>query len=204
MKKNYLFLVAMVLLACFMASCGGNSEKKTKSNGLLGDVPSIMNDYQGKIDEKEKAVKECTDLEKAFKLGKELELLEDEYKAKLTEYIAGSNLCKTEIVFEPITNEAFTASKAIIDTILPNGHVNFKFTAKINDTFKPQRYTPFLFFKFKDAQGNDIPEAKTVASKFRFDATPGLEIQLTGGMKADKIQSFAKIVEITKEEYEMK
>lgn len=204
MKKNYLFLIVIAILACFMASCGGNSEKKTKSNGLLGDVPSIMNDYQGKIDEKEKAVKECTDLEKAFKLGKELELLEDEYKAKMTEYVAGANLCKTEVPFEPVTNEAFTASKAIIDTILPNGHVNFAFTAKINETFKPQRYTPFLYFKFKDSQGNDIPEAKTVASKFRFDATPGLEIILTGGMKADKIVNFAKIVEITKEEYEMK
>jgi hypothetical protein len=204
MKKNYLFFVAVVILVLSMASCGGSGEKKAKSNGLLGDVPSIMNDYQTKIDEKELAVKECTDLEKAFKLGKELELLEDEYKAKMTEYLAGANLSGTEVPFEPATHEDFTASKAEIDTVLANGHVNFKFTAKMNDNFKPQRYSPFLYFKFQDAQGNDIPEAKTVAAKFRFDATPGMEIEIIGGMKGDKISNFAKIVEITKEEYDMK
>ncbi len=90
MRTNILTLVGFVTIMFLLAGCGGG----TSNNEYLGKLPGIAKKYAEKIDKKKKDLKECTDMQKSFKLHKELELLGDEADKSIAEYMASNPVPK--------------------------------------------------------------------------------------------------------------
>lgn len=201
MKKLSVFL-GICIVALTFVNC--NQKTQAKNNTYLGELPSIDKSYNLKEEEKEKALEECTDMEKAFKLSKENELLKKEHKTKVKDYIKKLSYKNKEIPFETINNEIFTTNQVIIDTIYGNGRVLFKFKLTTNNNVKKQRFTPFVYFKALNANGEEISGTKTVAAGSRTSIQPNLELTAKGILEAYLLEDFAKIKLITSEEYNNK
>ena len=82
--KKYYFMTLSNLLIFGLISCGQGM--KTTKNEFLGEIPSIDKYYSGKLDEKEKELKECTNMDKALKLDNESKAIKEEWVTKLKEY----------------------------------------------------------------------------------------------------------------------
>ncbi len=153
--KN-LIISALAMAVLLLASCGSGGS----NNEFLGEFPSMTKKYLQQIDQKEKAVKECTDWDEAFKLGKELELLKDKSKEKTQEYLDAKQLKGTVLPFNTISGLPYTINKAEINIAEP-GMLMVKFTIKINEDIKN---TPlFVYYKALDSKGNEISGSKTTA-----------------------------------------
>ncbi len=202
MKFLKLLGFALFTIAMFIVSCDGGVS--TKNNKFLGKVPTINKKYRTKLDKKEKAIEECTKIDEAFKLEKEKKLLKKEQGLKIAEYIKTSAICGKQIPLEVIKGSMFTLNKVMIDTVYSNGRVQFEFDLTINNDVKPQRFTPFVYFKAIDSQGNDIVGAKTVSAGNRSNIKPKSKITTRGILEAYLLEDFAKIIEITAEEYNKK
>jgi hypothetical protein len=195
----------MIVTMIFLNSCGGSS---TKNNEFLGELPSIEKIYEDQLDEKEKEIKECTDNKKANKLKKEKELLKEEKKNAVAEYIATNPLNK-DLPFQALDNTSYTIKKVVVDKATA-GNLNIKFLITINEEMKNKygslKQSLFVYFKALDSEGNHIANSTTVATSFaRIDLVAGAEYEALGTWQGDAIRNmedFAKIVEITKEEYE--
>lgn len=196
-------LTIFVAAAILFCSCGGN-DSSYKKNDFLGEIPSIVKNNISKVEEKEKDIKECTNMDEAFKLNKELKLLKEENKEKILKYLTSSNICGKDIPFEAIDVELFKLNQVLLDTVFTNGRVQFKFITTIKDEVSPQRFTPLVYFKALDKQGNEIAGGKSVAAGSRLDIKPGATVSATGILEGQLLEDFAKIVQITKEEYDKK
>ena len=68
--------------------------------------------------------------------------------------------------------------------------------------------TLFVYYKAQDSEGNDIENSTTVATNFgRQDLTAGTTYEAFGSWQSKAVKNmegFAKVVEITKEEYNQK
>lgn len=209
MKNLISTLSALVIITFLFTSCGGGAGK-TVNNDLLGEYPSMVKNYEQKIDDLEKDAKSNTDLNKAFELAKKIENLKDEYKAKLKEYADGFKFEKP-IPFEPLTGTKYTVTEIKVKDATPT-YLGFDFSSTINDDIKNEynnyEQTFFVYFKALDAEGKDIPGAITVAASSPMtDLKKGTQIHLTGGWRpgvTKNFENFAKIKEITKEEYDQK
>lgn len=201
--KAFLFAV-IFSISLFLISCGENSSVSSKSNEYLGELPSIVKNNIASEEAKEKELKEATDMNEAFKLDKELKLLKEENKGKIIKYISSANICGKEVPFESINNNFLTLNKVILDTAFSNGRVQFKFISAVNSTVNPQRHTPIIYFKALDKKGVEIAGAKSVAAGNRLDIKPGDTVTATGILEGSLLEDFAKIVQITKEEYDKK
>ncbi len=201
--KTFLF-ATILTISLFLISCGDNSNVPSKSNEYLGELPSIIKNNIASEEAKEKELKEATDMNEAFKLDKELKLLKEENKGKIEKYISSANICGKEIPFESINDNLLTLNKVILDTAFSNGRVQFKFITTVNNNVNPQRHTPIIYFKALDKQGVEISGAKSVAAGYRLDIKPGDTVTATGILEGSLLEDFAKIVQITKEEYDKK
>ena len=209
MKTNKLFLLGFVVSVFFLIGCGDNGPS-TRNNEYLGELPSLEKQYAFKIEEKTKALKENTDLETNFKLAKELELLKEERKTKIAEYATANPITKP-LPFEALKGMPYTIKDVTVDKVSA-GSLSIKFAIKLNEDIK-NRYGGFekyLFFYYKavDAQGKEIQKSKTVATSFqRQPLKAGLEYDASGIWQTKAVQNmedFAKVVEITKDEYSKK
>ncbi len=188
-----------------LSNCGNMSSNK--NNEYLGQLPSLEKEYAEKISEKEKALKESTDFEDSFKLSKELKILKDERKTKITEYAEANPLTK-ELPYEPLSGTAYSSKNVVVNKASA-GNLNIKIALKINQDIKNKygglEKSLFVYYKAVDSKGNDIPKSKTVATNFsREPLVAGLDYEVSGSWTSKAIQNmddFAKVVEITKEEY---
>ena len=202
--KTFLF-VTILTISLLIISCGDNVSVPSKSNEYLGELPSIVKNNIASEEAKEKELKKATDMNEAFKLDKELKLLKEENKEKILKYISSAKMFGKEIPFEAISdNNILTLNKVLLDTAYSNGRVVFKFISTINNDVNPQRHTPIVYFKALDKQGVEISGANSVAAGSRLDINPGDIVNTTGILDANLLEDFAKIVQITKEEYDKK
>jgi len=211
MKNNNLTLLGFVTIVFLLASCdGGTSVSDTYHNKYLGKLPGIDKKYTEKIDKKKKDLKECTDFEKSFKLSKELELLKEERKTKIEEYVSANPLTKP-LPFEPLSVTVYTIKDVTINKVSA-GNLNIKFSLTINEDIKNKwggiEKILFIYYKGIDSKGNEIQNSKTVATNFkRQDLKAGIEYEAFGSWQTKAIinmEDFAKVVEITRKEYEKK
>lgn len=207
--KNFKFIwIGIVGIALMLGSCG--SEPGTTNNKYFGEFPSMEKNYVMKIEEKEKEIKECTDMEKAFELSKELELLEDERKSEIKKYVEANPMTE-ELPFEALDGTPYTIEKVTVNKASA-GNLNIKFSLTINEDIKNKygstKKNLFVYYKGIDSQGKDIDGSKTVATNFSRQAlTSGLKYEAFGSWQSKatvNMEDFAKVVEITKEEYENK
>jgi hypothetical protein len=104
--KKILLVSLLIFTAVGVISCGGGSSSDNSSGGsqLFGELPQMAAKYQDKIDKKKDDLKKCTDLNKAFKLDKELKLLEEEADTKMNKIIANGD----KPIIVPVTQEGNT------------------------------------------------------------------------------------------------
>lgn len=205
MKSNILHLIGFITIYIVLNGCGGGIS--TVHNEYLGEFPSLEKHYCNKIEEKDKAIKECSDVKKNFELLKELELLEEERNNKVDEYLKANPLDKP-LPFEPMADMPYTVKEVTIKNAGAGG-LNLNFTFKVNEDIKNEyggvEQSLFIYFKAVDTQGKDIKGTTTVATNFnRKPLKAGVEHSVLGmwQSKATKnLEDFAKIVQITREEY---
>jgi|LZCG01.1.fsa_nt_gb hypothetical protein len=206
MKKLKIYSGLLIFTIVFLVSCNGGSS--TKSNEFLGELPSLEKKYADQLDEKEKEIKECTDLEKAFKLDKEKKLLKEEKEKAIAEYVAAHPLNK-DLPFQPLPDTKYTINKVVVNKA-SSGNLNIKFLITVNEDIKSEygsiKTNLFIYFKAVDSEGNYIPNSTTVATNFsKTQLVAGAEYEAFGSWqnKATRnMEDFAKVVEITKEEYD--
>jgi hypothetical protein len=207
--KHLKLIILLGLSSIYLSSCGGGSGQTVK-NEFLGEIPSIEKNYSTKLQEKEKAIKECTDMDKAFKLDKETELLKEEWENKIQESLETNPLNKS-LPFENLEDASFTVNEITVDNA-SKGNVTLKFSVNIDEDIKSEygnlKKRLSVYFKALDKDGKDIEDSKTVAISFDREAMKaGKTITVSGtwqtkGLK--NMENFAKVKIIPKEEYENK
>jgi gamma-glutamyltranspeptidase len=193
MKKNILILF-VVLTIGLLVGCGGNVQ-----NEFLGEVPSIAKHYDNKIEAKEKAMEDCTDMAEAFKLEKEKKKLKKERSAKIKEYVAANPF--KPLPFEVLPGTAFTVKEAAITKY---GSLRLSLTVdkdiKNKNGGLESRLT--IYFKAVDSNGNEIQNTKNAATRFGGKALKaGSECDLSSPWPMRYMEDFAKLVQITEQEY---
>ncbi len=208
MKKSFLTLSGLATIVVFLlTSCGGGGGSTTTTNEYLGKLPALEKKYYEKITEIKQEIKESSDLKGAFELSKKQEALQEERDKKIDEYIASNPLTKP-LPFEALSGTPYTIKEVTVNKASA-GNLNIKFSVTIDEDMKNKyggiEKTLFIYYKAVDSQGTDIPDSKTVATNFkRIELKKGVEYEAFGSWQSDevsKMEDFAKIVEITKEEY---
>ncbi len=194
MKKNILILLVFLTIG-LLVGCGGNVQ-----NEFLGEVPSIAKNYDNKIEAKEKAMEDCNDITEAFKLEKEKKKLEKERNAKIEEYVAANPLTKP-LPFETLPGAAFTVKEAAI-TKSGSLRISIKVDKDLTKQGGVLGNRLFIYYKVVDSAGKEIQYTKNAATKFGGKALKaGTEYDLSSSWPMRYMENFAKLVQITKEEY---
>jgi len=206
MRFKFLSLLTLVILAFPIICCTGESGS---DNQFLGKFPAIEQKYGKLIDAKNEEAKNSTDMNEALKLDKEARQLKEEQKAKVEEFLKQNPLKGKVLPFQPLPGTHYTVDQVEINLAQP-GNLNLKFSATINEVVKGKygsvsRKLP-IYFKAVDAAGNEIPNTKTVAinTSMPRKVEVGTKIESYGswtGSKLAALSDFAKVVEITQEEY---
>jgi hypothetical protein len=208
MKKSIFSLFIAALFVFMLNSCGGGLG--SHNNEYLGEIPSIEKNYYTEIDAKEKEMEESTDMEDSYALSKEIKLLEKELKTKVEKYVSANPLTKP-LPFEAMDGMPYTVNEIKVNKAQA-GNLNIKFSITINKDMKNKyggmEKSLFTYYKAVDSEGKDIPNSATVATNFkRTPLKAGLEYEVFGSWQSDatmNMEDFAKVVQITKEEYDKK
>lgn len=206
---KFITIFTVLLLGLPMISCTGESGA---DNQFLGKFPAIAQKYDQLIEAKKEEARTNTNMDDAFKMAKEEQLLKDEKKAKIEEYLQNNPLQGKVLPFQPLPGTHYTVDQVVINLAQP-GNLNLKFTATINEV-KKSKYGSVsrrlrIYYKAVDAAGNEISNTKTVAINTQSPRKiePGTKIESYGswtGSKLAQLSDFAKVVEITQEEYKAK
>lgn len=206
MKNNILILLAFVISAFFLANCGGG----TSANEYLGELPGIAKEYTEKIAKMKNELKECTELEEAFKLKKETKLLGEEADKTIEEYLTSNPI--TNLPFEQKADYQFSIKKVAVENASDS---RIKFIAKVtitedirNNFGNPPGFanTFFAYIQAVDKEGNSLTRRKGVMAPWgRGPFKAGMEVDIHGSLDgpADLV-NFEKLVFISQEEYKQK
>jgi hypothetical protein len=206
MKKHLQTIIWMIVAGIFVISCGKGM--KTVKNEFLGEIPSIEKHYAEKVAKKEQDMKESKDIQKAFKLSKEVDELKEEWKQKIEEAFKAGLPAKS-LPFEGLGNTSYSVDMVTVSSIT-KGNISLGFAVTIKEDLKNEWGITvkdlFIYFKAVDKAGNDIEGSKTVAVNMgRTEMIAGATAELSGVWQSKAIvnlENFATIKEITKEEYE--
>jgi hypothetical protein len=202
--KMHLFMAISSSLIIFLTSCGGGM--KTSKNEFLGEIPSIQKYYHTKIDEKDKELKACTDMNKAFKLDKEAELLKQEWDAKIAESLKANPL-SAALPFEPLKGQPYTINKITFSNVNSMGF-GIKLSIKVDTDIKFDNKDIFLYYLAVDKDGKEIQGTKSrsfIRQDYGKDLKAGTEIEATGSWPTKAIcnmEDFTKIKFVTQDEYD--
>lgn len=202
-----LVLVSMMLLT----SCGGSVIGTGYSgNEYLNQLPSIAKDYEIKIAAKEKEIHDCTDMDEAFKLEKELDLLKEDWDAKIKESHAANPVYKS-LPFEELANAPYKVTGLQVEQDkVYKSNVTIKFDITIPRDIKNEygsfEKNLFIFFQALDKAGNEIPEVISVATNAtRNELKAGSTLVVTGQLgPLAKLGDFAMLRLISREDYDKK
>lgn len=205
--KNYIIsFFTFITTLFFLNGCG--SESSSVDNEFLGKLPSLEKQYYNEIQEKEKEIKECTDMDDSFTLTKELKLLKEELQGNINEYLT-ANPITSSLPFQGLSETKYTIKDVKVNKASA-GNLNIKFLVTINEDIK-NKYggmvkNLFIYFKAQDSKGNDIPKTTTVATNFKNqELVAGLEYEVFGtwqNKSTRNMEDFAKIIEINRDGYD--
>ncbi len=203
LKKTGLATISLSIIF-LLSNCGGG----TSTNEYLGKLPGIAKKYTEKIDKTEKKLKECTDMAKAFKLDKEIKLLDDEADKAIEEYLANNPL--NALPFEQKADYPFTIQEVSVNTKYSSSISQLQLITKVKiDQDIKSKYggferTIFAYVIAVDKEGNSLTERPGVFSSGfgKQEFKKGMEVELTGSI--DDVQNlgkFEKFEFISREEY---
>ena len=192
-------LTAIGLSIIFLlANCGGG----TSTNEYLGKLPGIAEKYSEKIDSKEKEIKACTDMAKAFKLDAEKNELEDEADNAIKECLTNNPL--NALPYEQKADYPFTIQEVFVNAKNSSSISRLQLTMKVEIDEDIKNKTLFAYINAVDKEGNSLIKRPGVfSSGFRNqDFTKGQEAELTGSIDGVKdLEKFEKFIFISREEY---
>lgn len=197
LKKTGLAIISLSIIF-LLANCGGG----TSSNEYLGKLPGIAKKYTEKIDKKEKELKECTDMGKAFKLDNEVKSLEDEADKAIEECLANNPL--NALPFEQKADYPFTIQEVSVNTTNSSSISRLQLILKVNIDEDIKYTILFAYINAVDKEGNSLIKRPGVfSSGFRNqDFTKGMEYEFTGSIDDVKnLGKFEKFIFISSEEY---
>lgn len=202
MKKTITFLSLVIFTTtALLQSC----ESHFINNEYLGKLPSLAKRYQKEFTDKEEAIKKCTDMQEAFKLDKENLILREKYEEEIKEFANASDIFERSIPFEGLKDQAFAIESVKVKDVNTYG-LNLVFNLDIKKDIGERRL--FFYFKAIDVEGMDIQGSKSVAMTARIPLTAGVKCEAIGTWKILKtvvaMEHFAKLIEITQEEYDAK
>jgi hypothetical protein len=206
MKKMFFRISAIVISVVYLASCGGS---KTIDNEFLGKFPSMEKNYAEKIAAKEEALEKAKNLNSAFKLSREIEEIKKERREKINEYLEKAPLEK-QLPFEALEGTSYTINGVVVNSASA-GTLKLMFDVTIDEDIKRDfgwGMANFvnIYYKALDKNGQEIPYTKSVAVNSDYaQLIAGTELQAFGTWFSNgvrNLENFAKIVEITKEEFE--
>ncbi|MCD4691867.1 MAG: hypothetical protein K8R79_03040 [Calditrichales bacterium] len=206
MKKKIILFICYVTIVFLFVSCGKSTNDV--SNAFLGKLPSIEKKYADLLDEKEKEIEKCTDMKEAYKLAKEKKLLNKEKEKAIAEYVSAHPLNK-DLPFQSLPDTKYNIKKVVVNKA-SSSNLNIKFLITINEDIKSKygsiEKTLFIYFKALDSKGNYLPKSTTVATNFKtIKLVAETEYEAFGSWqnKATRnMEDFAKIVEVTRDEWE--
>ncbi|MFO7525221.1 MAG: hypothetical protein R6W68_07180 [Ignavibacteriaceae bacterium] len=124
-----------------------------EKNIFPGDLPKITADYITKIDNLQKELSATTDLEAGREISRQILKLKNEADLELKEYYT-ANMSNIPIQFnENIKNEFYEIQTIIIKNIRFN---EIELAVRVN-TLDQIKNSQFLYMKFADKNGNEIP-----------------------------------------------
>lgn len=209
MKTNLKTCVLIAFVAILISGCGGSGGGLSSvNNDYLNNLPSIAKDYTSKVDAKEEAIHKNTSMEDAFKLEKELDLLKEEWAAKIKETFAKNPVSKP-LPFDALADTPYKVNQITVKTA-NKSNLSLEFDITVNQDIKNEygsfEKTVFLYFTAMDKQGNEIPETTSVAVNYkREEMKSGLKFTASGQLgPLANLENFAKLKLISKEVYEEK
>lgn len=202
MKTSILF-VAVGLTAVLFTACSG---ERVKSNPILGDFVKMEITYNNEIRSNEERVQNAQKMDDLIKYGNRIEQLEKEKKEKMDEYIATNPFPDTLPLQRLYDDERYHIDHVSI-SYASAGVLNIEFYITILEEMRDKPMFP-IYFKAVDKNGEDIPNSKTVAVSFQRVTMDKDAIYKPGGgwrkNAIEEMENFAKVVQISEEEYEMK
>ncbi|HPT14679.1 MAG TPA: hypothetical protein PK796_07830 [Bacteroidales bacterium] len=209
MKTKLISLSIAIFFAMLITGCGGAGSSSV-NNEILNKLPSIAKDYDGRIKAKEKEINECTDMEKVFKLEKEVKLLKEEWETKIKESNA-SNPVNKSVPYDALADAPFQVSQVTIDPAkVYKSNVTLVFDVSIPTDIKNEygmiEKNLFIYYLALDKSGNEIPGVVSVAaSTNRVELKSGTKPVVTGQLgPLSKLENFARLKLISREEYDQK
>ncbi len=206
MKLLQLLLSGLVV-ALFLSSCGGGS---VSTNQYLGKLPGIAKKYTEKIDTKKKEIEACTDMNKAFKLNKEVKALDKESDKAIEEYLK-SNPPKA-LPFEQKADYPFTIKEIMVDTAYSSSISRISFMAKVkidqdilNNFGNPPGFARnfFAYFKAVDKEGKSLTRSGVLMNRTHPPFKANMEVEMYGSLDGlANLTNFAKLVFISKVDYD--
>ncbi len=208
MKTKLFNSLITACAAALIYSCGGSGGGfSSSSNDYLNYLPSIANNYEQQIEAKKKAIHDNTSIEDAFKLDKELDLLKEEWDAKIKESNISDPITKP-LPFEALPDMPYTINQVTIDkekVYKANITMNFDVTIKqdIKNEYGNFVKTLFVYYTAMDKSGTLIPGVVSVGMNMKpEELKAGLKCLVSAQLgPLAKLEDFAKIKIITNEEY---
>jgi len=214
MKKQTILWMALVfLIASLFVSCIGNSEKSANDhtspenissdkNGLFGDFPEITENYTAKIKKKEQQIKDNTDLDKAFKLSKELDVLKEERFRTMKNYL----LDRSKPLSVPITQEGcqelFKISSITLKEVTGTKSPIVKVTTEVEILKAQSRNMIYIqMLSGNNPTGKWILLNPPASISGSVQLKPGTFYQFTGSLPPQYMNGVTQLVVKTKEEY---
>ena len=192
----------IVSIIFFLASCGGG----TSTNESLGKLPGMAKKYTEKIDKMKKDLKECTDMQKAFKLDEKIKTFKDESTKAFEEQLANNPL--NALPYEQKADYPFTITEVIVNTEYSSSYSYLHLIAKvkINEDIKNQyggfERTIFAYVIAVDKEGNSLSKKPDVFSSGfgKQEFKKGMDFELKGGIKnLENLENFEKLIFVSKD-----
>ena len=197
LKKIGLSAIGLSIIF-LLANCGGG----TSTNEYLGKLPGIAKKYTKEIDNKEKEIKTCTDMAKAFKLDAEKKELKDEADNAIKEYLTNNPIAT--LPYEQKADYPFTIQEVTVNTKNSSSISRLKLIMKVKIDEDIKNKTLFAYINAVDKEGNPLIKRPGVfSSGFRNqDFTKGQEVEFKGSIDGVKnLEKFKKFIFISREEY---
>ncbi len=197
--RNFTFVAALLII---LSACG----RKVAENQYLGALPGMAANYAEDILEKEAKIKENTDLEKVFKLDKELELLEDEADQEL-------ELAFNETQLESLPFEYKGDPRFVIEDIKVSGvtfdAISLEASIRVEEEIKSkygnsQRHL-FSYLKFYDGDNQPLDGWAVLGTNlpYKEEFKVGETYTMKGSYRGlSKLVNFSKITVHNRDEYE--
>ena len=152
--------------------------------------------------QKEKELKKCTDMAKAFKLDKEKDELEDEADKALKECLANNPL--GALPYKQKADYPFTIQEVSVNVKNSSSISRLQLIMKVKIDEDIKNKLLFAYIDAVDKEGNSLIKKPGVfSSGFRNqDFTKGQQVELTGSIDGVKdLGGFEKFIFITREKY---